>query len=372
MRVLVAPDKFKGSATAAEVASAMAEGVVDAVPSAEVTVRPIADGGDGFLDAVLARADGATVHHVDVADALGRPRHARFVLVGATAYVEAAEAVSVTHQEPTPAVALRACSRGVGELVRAALDAGVARVVVGLGGTATNDAGAGMLRALGASVLDADGQPVGPGGACLRDVAAVGLTGLDRRLAAIELVGAVDVDNPLLGPSGAVRVFAPQKGADRAASDRLEEGFVHWHRTWREQAGLDLDVPGGGAAGGLGAALGGPLGARIVPGADLVLELCGITPATMVEHDLVLTGEGCFDTQSLSGKGPHAVVAAATGSGADVGLVVGGCTLPDEQVAALGVVGLRCLAAAYADPFDDPTGKVRAQTAALVAAWRRG
>lgn len=366
MRVLVAPDKFKGSLTAAEVADAMAAGVVQACPSARVTSRPIADGGDGFLDAVLAHEPGATPRTVEVHDAMGRRRAARIVVAGATAYVEAAEAVGVTHQQPTPDVALRAGSWGVGQLVGAALDAGAERVVVGLGGTASSDAGAGMLQALGVTVLGRDGRPLRPGGGCLAEVGHVDRSGLDPRLGAVDLVAAVDVGNVLLGPQGAVRVFAPQKGADAAALAVLEAGVEHWHDRWRDQEGVDLDVPGGGAAGGLGAALAGVLGATLVSGADLVLDLCGIS-AALPEHDLTLTGEGSLDAQSLTGKGPHAVVSAARRAEVAVGVVAGRCTLDAAQLAGLDLVGLRCLDKAYPDPFDDPAAKVRALVADLVA-----
>lgn len=361
----MAPDKYKGSLTAAEVADAMAIGVLRACPQAEVTTCPIADGGDGFLDAVLVALPGASVRYADVPDALGHDRRARWVLDGITAYIEAAEAISVTHQEPTPLVALQADSRGVGRLVSTALDAGAERLVVGLGGTATTDAGAGLLHALGASILDGLGLPVGPGGGSLRDVVHVDAAGLDPRLQGVDLVAALDVSNPLLGSRGAVDVFAPQKGADDDALATLNHGFRHWHDRWLTQTDRDLDVPGGGAAGGLGAALVGVLGARPVSGADLVLDLCGVVEA-LPGHDLVLTGEGSLDEQSLTGKGPHAVISAARRAGVAVAVVAGRCTLVAEQVDALGLAGIRTLTGAYPNPFDDPGAKVEAETAALV------
>lgn len=368
MRVLVAPDKYKGCLTATEVSDAMARGVRLALPEAEVTLIPIADGGDGFLDAILVGLPNATVQVADVLDAMGRGREARFVLDHKTAYVEAAEAISVTHHEPSPQVAARADSRGVGQLVSAALDAGAERIVVGLGGTATTDAGAGLLQALGVLCLDEHGRPVSPGGGSLRDIARVETIDLDRRLQHVELVAALDVSNPLLGPRGAVDVFAPQKGADADGLAALNDGFRHWHQFWLAQADRDLDIPGGGAAGGLGAALVGVLDAKPISGADLVLDLGGVLQA-MPGHDLVLTGEGSLDEQSLTGKGPHAVIDAARRSGTAVAVIAGRCTLTDEQVDALNLAGIRSLAEVYSNPFDDPDAKVEAQTEALVSFW---
>lgn len=215
------------------------------------------------------------------------------------------------HQlRPTPVTALSAGTHGVGQLVLAALDDGCTSIVVGLGGSSTTDGGVGMLVALGARVRDEGDEPLAAGGGSLTTLARLDLSGLDERLARCSLVAATDVSNPLLGPHGAAEVYARQKGADDAGVAQLSLGLERWRDTVRSQTGQELDVPGGGAAGGLGAALAGVLGATVLSGAELVLDLTGLR-SRIAQHDWVITGEGSLDSQSLRGKGPVSLIRAA-------------------------------------------------------------
>ena len=299
MKVLVAPDKFKGSLTATQAAEAMRLGVLDAVPDAVVTTLPIADGGEGTVDAFVCR--GATPHDVDVAGPLGDPVRARFAVHGETAIVEAAQACGLgLVRTPSSVTALAADTRGVAQLVRAAAATGAQRLVLGVGGSASTDGGSGLARGLGARLLDAGGHELPPGGGALADLASLDTSAL--RPPPLDVQLACDVTAPLLD---AAYVFAPQKGAGPKEVARLAAGL----RRWAEVARLS-DVPGSGAAGGLGAGAIAFLNATVVAGVDVVLELLGFAAAVR-DADLVLTGEGSFDVQSLSGKAPIGVARAA-------------------------------------------------------------
>lgn len=299
LRVLVAPDKFKGSLTAAQAAEAMRLGVLDAAPDAAVTTLRVADGGEGTVDAFIGA--GATAHELDVAGPLGDPVRARFAVRGDTAVVETAQACGLPLvAEPNAATALTADTRGVADLVRAAVATGVRRLVLGLGGSASTDGGSGLARGLGARLLDADGRELPPGGGALADLARIDTSALTPPSLAVQL--GCDVKAPLLD---AAYVFAPQKGAGPNEVARLAAGL----RRWAEVAEVP-DVPGSGAAGGLGAGAIAFLDATVVFGVDIVLELLGFAAAVR-DADLVFTGEGSFDAQSLSGKAPLGVARAA-------------------------------------------------------------
>ena len=303
MRVLVAPDSFKGSLTAEEAATAMAEGVRDGWPGAAVTALPLADGGEGTA-AALVRATGGRWQSTRVRDPLGRPVEARWGLLGdgATAVIEMAAASGLLLVEPHERRPLDASTYGTGELIRAALDRGCRRLLVAIGGSATTDGGTGMLAALGARFLDAAGRPLPPGGGPLVDLARIDLAGLDPRLREAHIEVACDVDNPLVGPRGAARVYAPQKGAGPAQVERLEAGLRRLADVAAAILGRDLrDEPGAGAAGGLGFALVAFLGARLRPGAELVMDAAGFD-RHLATADLVITGEGRTDRQTLAGK----------------------------------------------------------------------
>ncbi len=309
MRILIAPDSFKESMTAAEAAAAMARGVTRVLPEAEVVLRPLADGGEGTL-AVLAPPLGAKIRSVDTVDALGRPIRARLGLAGPTAIIEVAEVIGL---ELIPAE-LRdidhSSTVGLAALVTAALDAGAERLIIGIGGTATCDGGAGLLAGLGARLRDADGQEITPDPAGLRQLSWVELAGLDPRLSRARLDVATDVTNPLLGPDGAAPVFAPQKGARPDQVPGLADGLARWAAALRAAgAPAVAEVPGSGAAGGLGAALL-ALGAHLRSGAALVAEAVGLADHLALA-DLVLTGEGSLDAQTAAGKTVSLVVAAA-------------------------------------------------------------
>ncbi|MEU6818387.1 glycerate kinase [Streptomyces sp. NPDC046860] len=328
--VLVAPDKFKGSLTAAEVAAHVAAGLRGAVPGVEVETLPVADGGDGTVAAALAA--GFDRREAKVAGPLGHTVTAAIAVRGDTAVVEMAEASGLSRLPAGTLAPLTASTHGTGELLRAALDAGARRIVLGVGGSATTDGGAGMLTALGARFLDERGEPVGPGGDGLADLAEADLSGLDPRLATVELILAGDVDNPLTGPHGAAAVYGPQKGASPADVALLDTALA------RLAAVLPpgfADRPGAGAAGGVGyAAL--LLGARFRPGIEVMLDVLGFAEA-LARADLVVTGEGALDEQTLRGKAPAGVAAAARAAGKEVVAVCGRLALPPEALHRAGI-----------------------------------
>ncbi|MBP5935882.1 glycerate kinase [Streptomyces acidiscabies] len=336
-RVLVAADKFKGSLTAVEVAERVTAGLRKAVPGVEVEALPVADGGDGTVAAALAA--GFDRHDVRVAGPLGHEITAAFALRGDTAVVEMAEA-SGLHRLPRGTFApLAASTYGSGELLRAALDAGARTIVFGVGGSASTDGGAGMLSALGARFLDADGEPVAPGGGGLADLARADLTDMDARLKTVDLILASDVDNPLTGPTGAPAVYGPQKGASPDDVTALDAALAHYAKVLETAVGPKAAehalAPGAGAAGGIGygALL---LGARFRPGIEIMLDVLGFAPA-LARADLVITGEGSLDTQTLHGKAPAGVAAAARAAGKDVIAVCGRLALTPEALAGAGI-----------------------------------
>jgi glycerate kinase len=336
MRVLICPDKFAGTLGAPEVADAVAAGWAERAPGDELVRRPLADGGPGFVE-VLASALGGRRRPVTATDPLGRPTPAEVLVTdGGTAYVESAMACGLHLLDPGERDPKRTTSYGLGLLLTAAVEAGSRRVVVGLGGSATSDAGAGMLAALGAVPLDEAGMALPYGGAAL--------TAVDRldgspRLRGAELVAATDVDNPLVGPHGAAHVFGPQKGASREDVLLLDAALERFAGVLER----DLETcppglaqrPGAGAAGGLGAAIL-ALGGRCESGIGLVSSLIGLD-AALDAADLVITGEGSFDHQSLRGKVVAGVAAAARDRGKPCVVVAGRVTTGRREAAAAGV-----------------------------------
>lgn len=337
-RVLVAADKFKGSLTAVEVAERVTAGLRRAVPDVEVETLPVADGGDGTVDAAVAA--GFERRETRVAGPLGHEVTAAFAVRGDTAVVEMAEASGLQRLPAGVFAPLTASTYGSGELLRAALDAGVRTIVFGVGGSATTDGGAGMLSALGARFLDEDGEPVAPGGGGLAELARADLSGLDPRLSAVELVLASDVDNPLTGPKGAPAVYGPQKGASPDDVEALDSALAHYAKVLEGAVGPEAAryaaAPGAGAAGGIGfgALL---LGARFRAGIEVMLDVLGFAPA-LERAELVITGEGSLDEQTLHGKAPAGVAAAARAAGKEVVAVCGRLALPPQ---ALGRAGIR-------------------------------
>jgi glycerate kinase len=332
VRILVAPDKFKGSLTAAEAAAAVARGITRVAPAAEVDRCPVADGGEGTVEAAVSA--GFTAVTARVTGPTGEPVDAVYARDDTTAVVEFAAASGLGLLPGGRPRALTASSRGTGELIAAALDAGVETVVLGIGGSATTDGGAGMVEALGARLLDDRGTPVPPGGAGLEQFARLELAGLHPRLAQARVVVACDVDNPLLGPAGAAAVYGPQKGAGPAEVARLEHALTHWDRIVSATTGRrHADTPGAGAAGGVGYAALALLGATLRPGIGLMLELVGFADR-LRRADLVVTGEGSLDRQTLHGKGPAGVAAAADRAGIPTVAVAGQVRLGTAELAA--------------------------------------
>ncbi|WP_028812969.1 glycerate kinase [Streptomyces flavidovirens] len=343
-RVLVAADKFKGSLTAVQVAERVTAGLRRVVPGVSVEALPVADGGDGTVAAAVAA--GFERREVRVTGPLGEQLTAAFALRDGTAVVEMAEASGLQHLPEGVFAPLTATTYGSGELLRAALDAGARTIVFGVGGSATTDGGAGMLAALGARFLDAAGEPVGPGGAALRDLATADLSGLDPRLADVDLVLASDVDNPLTGPKGAAAVYGPQKGATEEDVATLDAALAHYASVLGPQY---ADSPGAGAAGGIGYGALIALGASFRPGIEVMLDVLGFADA-LSRATLVITGEGSLDAQTLHGKAPAGVAAAARAKNVEVIAVCGRLALPPEV---LGTAGIR-RAYALADLEPDP------------------
>jgi glycerate kinase len=301
LRILIAPDKFKGSLDAQAVGEALARGIHAVAGAAWSThVVPMADGGEGTVDAFVAA--GAQRVMASVTGPLGDTVDAAFALDGTTAILEMSAASGLALVAPDRLDARRASTFGTGELIAAALDRGAKRIVIGIGGSATSDGGAGMLEALGARLLDAASLPLGPGGEALNGLARVDLTALDARLAGVEIEAAADVDNPLYGPTGAAVVFGPQKGASPGDVLVLDHALTHFAHVSASALGTDFSGrAGAGAAGGLGFALMAYLGAKLRPGVEIVAELRGLRAA--LEHaDLCITGEGRIDDQTMRGK----------------------------------------------------------------------
>lgn len=342
MKLLLAPDKFKGSLTAAEVAAHLAAGFRRALPGVEIDELPVADGGEGTVQAALAA--GFSPVTLTATGPLGEPVTTRYAVRDRTAVVEMAAVTGLEMVEPDDVTARRATSRGLGELIAHALDHGATTVVVGVGGSASTDGGAGMLAALGARLAGPDGE-LPDGGDALRAVTTVDLAGLHPRLATAELILASDVDNPLLGPRGAAAVYGPQKGADPVAVADLEASLAAWVSAL-ERAGADrarerADAPGAGAAGGVGYACL-LLGATRRPGVDVVLDLASFD-RRLAGVDLVVTGEGSLDEQSLAGKTPMGVAEAAATHAVPTVAVCGRATLTREQAQAAGIEAVHAL-----------------------------
>jgi len=329
-RVLLAPDKFKGSLRATEVAARLSAGLTRAGFRAEVVPLPVADGGDGTVDAAVSA--GYRRVELEVRGPVGRPVTAAFALLDETAVVEAAQACGLTLLAPDELAPLTATSRGVGELILAATRMGAKRLVLAVGGVATTDGGAGLLQALGARLIGESGSGLPPGGAELARLATLDLSQV-ADLSGVEFLLASDVNNPLLGPSGAAAVYGPQKGASPRDVKLLEAGLARWADVAEEACGATArDAPGAGAAGGLGFAALLFLGARMRPGIELLLEMLSFGEQ-LDGARLVITGEGSLDAQSLHGKAPVGVARAAAAHDPPVPVVAvaGICSLSPAQ-----------------------------------------
>ncbi len=340
MRIVIAPQEFKGSLTASQAAAAMAEGARQALPEADLEAVPMADGGPGTVEAVVAATGGRAVT-TTVRDPLGRPVAARWgIIEGKTAVIEMAAAAGLWRLDSEQRDPRVTCTYGVGELVLAALEAGCKRLIIGQGGSATNDGGAGMARALGVRFLDGEGGEVPPGGAALARVERIDVSGLDSRVRRCEVIAATDVTNPLCGPEGASLVYGPQKGASAAAARELDAALRRYAEIVERDAGVPvLDAAGAGAAGGLGGGLIAFLGARVEPGVEVVAGIVRLRES-LRGADLVLAGEGCLDGQTGYGKTVAGVARIAAAEGVPVIVVAGSLGRGWERILAMGVEGV--------------------------------
>ena len=325
MRIVVAPQEFKGSLTAIEAARAIATGVRAAIPDADIIEVPMSDGGPGLVDAMLSARGGDRIE-TDVRDPLMRPVHAAWAILAGddagTAAIEMAAASGLVLLRPAERNPLIATTFGTGELVRAALDRGCTQIIVGVGGSASVDGGAGAMQALGVRLLDASGTDLSPGGAALAKLDRIDLTTRDPRLMNTRIRVASDVTSTLCGPTGAAEMFGPQKGASPEDVRALEVALQHFAKIVLRDGGVDiLPLPGGGAAGGLAAGLA-AIGATIEPGFDIVAEATGLE-ATIAAADVVITGEGRLDAQTAYGKTASRVATLAHKHGKRIAIIAG-------------------------------------------------
>jgi glycerate kinase len=350
MKIVIAPDSFKESLTALQVADAIEAGMRDVWPDARYVKVPMADGGEGTVQALIDATGGRRVE-VRVTGPLGQTVDSFYGVSGDLAVIEMAAASGLEGVPPDLRDPRTATSRGTGELIRAALDAGARRFILGVGGSATNDGGAGMLQALGVRLLDADGRDIGPGGAELARLDRIDVAGLDPRVREAEFRIACDVDNPLVGPRGASAVFGPQKGATPAMVVQLDAALAHYAEVIRRQDGTmrDEDIahsPGAGAGGGIAAAMVVFLKGQLKPGVEIVTEAVGLDAAVR-DADLVVTGEGRIDGQTVHGKTPMGVAHVARRHGKPV-VAIGGSLAVDAD--AVHAHGIEVVVAAVARP----------------------
>ncbi len=308
MKIVVAPDSFKGSLTAVEVADAIGQGVREIFPEAEIVKIPMADGGEGTVQC-LVNATGGEILREKVTGPLGDEVLASYGILGdkKTAVIEMAEASGLTLIPENKRNPLITTTYGTGQLIKAALDQECRKMIIGIGGSATNDGGAGMVQALGAKLLDKDGEEIGFGGGELKKVFRIDTKCLDNRLSETKVLIASDVSNPLCGPKGAARIYGPQKGATQEVIEELDKSLAHFAEIIKRDLHKDIkDIPGAGAAGGLGASLIAFLDAELRPGIDIMIEIVKLEQA-IKDADLVLTGEGKIDSQTIYGKAPIGV-----------------------------------------------------------------
>jgi glycerate 2-kinase len=345
--VLIAPDKFKNSLTAREAATWIAAGIRRSRPGVSLDLCPVADGGDGTLDAAISA--GYRRVPVEVEGPVGQLLPAAYGERGGTALIELAEAVGMQRLDGQMLAPLTASTYGAGQLVAAAIRAGNRTIILAIGGSASTDGGSGIVQALGAELLDHEGRQPGRGGGALAGISRIDLSKLRRAIDGVSFILASDVDNPLLGPTGAAAVFGPQKGASRADVEALERGLARWAEVVRESTGVDAaELPGAGAAGGVGFGAMAILGAKVVSGADMVLDMVRFRDRLALA-DLVITGEGSLDDQSLRGKAPVKVAQAAREAAVPVIAVVGRCTLPESSLDQAGIDRVYSLASLEPD-----------------------
>jgi glycerate 2-kinase len=310
MKFVLAPDSFKESMTAKQAAVAMEKGIKKVFPDAECIMVPMADGGEGTIESLVNMANGHLVK-TEVTGPNGKAVMAEYGMVDQTAIIEMASASGLQITKPEERNPLITTSYGTGQLIKHALDQGVKRMLIGIGGSATNDGGVGMLQALGVSFKDETGEELPFGGGALSRLHSIDVSGLDTRLRTVQIDVACDVSNPLTGENGASAIFGPQKGASPEMVQQLEENLTRYARLIHKELGKDIaDIAGAGAAGGLGAGLLAFLNARLLKGIDLVIEFTGLVEKVK-DADFVFTGEGSMDSQTLYGKTPFGVATVA-------------------------------------------------------------
>ncbi len=341
IKVLCAPDSFKGSLSSSEACAAMEEGIARATEGrAEVVSLPLSDGGEGLVDAVTD-ATGGTKKRTVVSDPLDRPTEVFYGILGdgVTGVCEMASASGLTLLRENERNPLKTSTYGTGELIKNLLDEGVKKIVIGIGGSATNDGGLGMIRALGGVLYDQNGEKLTGRGEDLIRLADIDLTNLDARIQDTDFLIACDVDNPLTGKQGAAFVYGPQKGADLETVKALDMGLNHYADVIQQDLGIKIqDVPGSGAAGGLGAGLMAVLNGTLKPGIELVLDLVQFDGWLKTGFDLVLTGEGKLDGQTVRGKVPAGVAKRASQKKIPTIAIVGGIGDGAESVHQCGIV----------------------------------
>ena len=322
MKIVIAMDSFKGTLASDEAGKIVKEAFVSVMPEAKAEVVCVADGGEGMASAMIKNIGGELLE-TTVEDPLGRPVKAAYVLAGETAVIEMAEASGLMLLNEREYDPCKASTYGTGQLIKKALDEGARRIIVGLGGSATNDGGAGMAMALGVSLRDGNGLEIAKGGAALRDLCEVDVSGLDGRLRDCEIIAACDVDNVLCGIKGATRVYGPQKGVTEENADMLDNAIAGYAALAEKAMNRNAAMTeGAGAAGGLGFGLLAFCGAKVRPGIDVVLEAAGFQDM-LADADLLITGEGCIDRQTANGKTPVGTAKYADASGVPVIAIAG-------------------------------------------------
>lgn len=340
MKIIIAIDSFKGSLTSIEAGETVRESILKQCPDAQVETIPIADGGEGMLD-VMMDATRATLHTVTVHNPLMKPIKATYAIAsdGTTAFIEMATASGlplISQEERNP---MKTTTYGTGELIKDALERGCTRLIIGIGGSATNDAGMGMLQALGFRFLDKDGNTLGQGGETLGKTVHISKQKINTLLKNAHFIVACDVQNPFYGPEGAAHIYARQKGADDAMIAALDEGLRHFAEVIRRETGKDIaGVPGSGAAGGMGGGMMAFLNAELKSGANLLLEVCRFEER-IADANLIITGEGRIDRQSLMGKIPGKILQAGLAHGIPV-IAIAGCVEDEALLKEAGFAGI--------------------------------
>jgi len=338
VKIIIAPDKFKESLTAAEAAKAIARGIRRILPGAQLKIFPLSDGGEGLVETLAEAAEG-TILSTTVNDPLGGKVEARWALINneQSAVIEMAAASGLSLLPPESRNPGVTSTYGTGELIMAALDKGCSEIIIGIGGSATNDGGAGMACALGAKLLDKDGRSLDPGGLELLKLDRIDLANLDPRIRDVSCKVACDVDNPLVGQHGASYVYGPQKGAKPDMVEKLDRSLAHYAGILKKDLGIDVEqIPGAGAAGGLGAGLIAFMGAELHSGIDLVLDTLKIDQE-LDKTGLIITGEGRFDKQSLRGKVPIGIAKRAKEYGVTVIVLAGSVEVDSNELNKTGI-----------------------------------